>query len=875
MNQKSTKNTESKDKKNSIMNAIDHAQTIIEFKTDGTIITANDNFLNALGYELDEIVGKHHRIYYDEQYYKSNEYQHLWKSIIRGDIKSDECKITKKDGTPAWIHASYIPILDDEGKAYKIIQSSIDITKSTLKNYELNRKIEAISRSQAIIEFDTQGYILTANANFLNTMGYSLDDIKGKHHRIFCDASYTETPEYSVFWESLEKGTIQSGEYKRINKKGDYVWISASYDPITDPSGKTYKIVKYATDITKNKIKNADFEGKIEAINRSQAVIEFDLNGYILFANDNFLKAVGYDLDEILGQHHKLFCEKEHVDSVEYKNFWTLLGKGDFNSGEYKRIKKDGNHIWLNASYNPVFDPEGTPYKIVKYATDITPQVEIRETAKTLSLVTNETDNSVIICNAEGKIEYVNPGFTKLSGYTLEEAQGKKPGSLLQGKHTCSKTRARIREKLQKQEPFYDEIVNYSKLGEAYWISLAINPIFDKQGKLDKFISIQTNITQTKLEQLDFNAKLDAISETHAIIEFSPQGDIITANKNFCDVTEYTLSEIEGKHHSMFLDEEYVRSADYVAFWDKLRRNEYDSGKYKRITKNGKEIWLQASYTPIVDQESNVIKVVKFANDITSQVQLEKEITKIAVDFATTTKDISIKANTVAEGSQSLGATTEEMNASVEELSASIDSIAMNSQDADAIAKNTQVEADNGTKAINKSIESMELINKSSEEISEIVKVISEIASQTNLLAFNAAIEAARAGEHGLGFSVVADEVRKLAERSSQATKGITKLINESVKRVVQGSEISKEAATAFEKIVEGVSKTTMSISEISVAAQEQQTAARDVSNAIQNVVDSTEQSAIASEGIANATNDLSIGAEKLQQQANKFATDK
>ena len=167
----------------------------------------------------------------------------------------------------------------------------------------------------------------------------------------------------------------------------------------------------------------------------------------------------------------------------------------------------------------------------------------------------------------------------------------------------------------------------------------------------------------------------------------------------------------------------------------------------------------------------------------------------------------------------------------------------------------------------------MELINKSAEEISEIVKVISEIANQTNLLAFNAAIEAARAGEHGLGFSVVADEVRKLAERSSQATKEITKLINESVKRVVQGGEISKEAASAFEKIVEGVSQTTQSISEISVAAREQQTAARDVSNAIQHVVDSTERSAIASEGIATATDELADGADQLQNEVRKFAS--
>jgi methyl-accepting chemotaxis protein len=246
------------------------------------------------------------------------------------------------------------------------------------RNGELGAIVSAIHRSQAVIEFNVDGTILTANENFLNTLGYNLDEIAGKHHRMFVDTDYANSADYAEFWSSLARGQYKSAEFRRIAKDGSHVWIQASYNPILGRDGKPYKVIKFATDITAQKNRTADYEAQIQAISKSQAVIEFDLDGTIRTANENFLNALGYSLDEIAGQHHRMFVDPDHARSSEYSAFWDKLRSGAFHAGEYRRIAKDGRDVWIQASYNPIFDSSGKPTKVVKYATDVTAVVEDR-----------------------------------------------------------------------------------------------------------------------------------------------------------------------------------------------------------------------------------------------------------------------------------------------------------------------------------------------------------------------------------------------------------------------------------------------------------------------------------------------------------------
>jgi methyl-accepting chemotaxis protein len=357
------------------IDALNKAQAVIEFSLDGRILHANDNFLNTLGYTLAEIKGQHHSMFADPAYSASPEYRLFWDKLGRGEFDAGEYKRIGKGGKEIWIQASYNPIMDTDGKPFKVVKYATDITQSKLQAADFAGQLGAIGKAQAVIEFSLDGKILHANDNFLNTLGYTLAEIKGQHHSMFADPAYRASTEYRLFWEKLGRGEFDAGEYKRIGKGGREIWIQASYNPIMDMNGKPFKVVKYATDITQSKLQAADFAGQLSAISKAQAVIEFSLDGKILHANDNFLNTLGYTLAEIKGQHHSMFADPVYRASAEYRVFWDKLGRGEFDAGEYKRIGKGGKEIWIQASYNPIMDMNGQPFKVVKYATDVTAQV--------------------------------------------------------------------------------------------------------------------------------------------------------------------------------------------------------------------------------------------------------------------------------------------------------------------------------------------------------------------------------------------------------------------------------------------------------------------------------------------------------------------
>ena len=373
--------------------------------------------------------------------------------------------------------------------------------------------------------------------------------------------------------------------------------------------------------------KDTEMTGIFTAINTTLVTVEMDMDGIILTANDNFLQLMGYTLDEIRGKHHSLLVDAAHANSEPYSRFWQDLRNGISQVSDFMRMTKNGGQVWMQASYTPVLDGSGKPYKVIKMAQDITDKKKAEIEAHKLSLVADNTDNSVVITDKEGYIEYVNKGFERLSGYTFEEMKGKKPGSFLQGPDTDKATVARIRQHLAERKPFYEEIINYTKTGRLYWISLSINPVFGADGQLERFVAVQTDITTTKLQALEFSGKLEAIDKSNGIIEFDLKGNILTANSNFLQLMGYTLDEIQGRHHSIFVNADERNSTSYQQFWHQFETSgESVGGEFNRITKSGSQVWVRGTYNAVLDTTGRPFKVFKVAQDITEQKALTFEL---------------------------------------------------------------------------------------------------------------------------------------------------------------------------------------------------------------------------------------------------------
>ena len=337
--------------------AIRRSHMVIEFTIDGTITDANENFLNAMGYSYDQVVGRRHSMFMHPDEATSAEYDNFWKRLANGEYFSAEFRRFDSRGRELWIQGSYNPILDKDGTPVKVIKFALDITDKKMKHADDIGQIKAISNSQAVITFSLDGHVQSANDIFCRTVGYDEGEIVGKHHRIFVQPSEQKSAAYRQFWQSLARGKLQAGEFCRIGRNGKVVWLQATYTPILDPAGRPFKVVKYASDITEAKLRSLQFDAKLRVIGVSTAVAEWGLGGACQDVNAFLASCPRMDLPSLVPQ--------AEIDRI---------CRGEQVRCEIEWPRASGPSMWLDAMFSRVTDLEGRPERILMCAVDVTPR---------------------------------------------------------------------------------------------------------------------------------------------------------------------------------------------------------------------------------------------------------------------------------------------------------------------------------------------------------------------------------------------------------------------------------------------------------------------------------------------------------------------
>lgn len=769
---------------------INKARAVVELNDKGEISHVNENLCHSLKYAANELVGKHHRVLLAGVDTEKPEYEQFWSALGSGKSQVDSFKLINKEGKDVWFQGYYAPVMQGN-QLRKVVAYLTDITADKLRNIILQEEEHALNQCFGVMECDLQGHILECNDVFLTPLQFSREEVIGKHVSMLLKASTAQSDQYKQMWETLNKGQNAKLEICRVAKSGKEYWFSSSYVPIPDASGQLAKVKVYSYCITEEKQRELDFQGKVAAINKVQAVIEFDLSGNILYANDNFLTLTEYSLGEVVGKHHSILVSERYKNSPEYKTFWEKLGRGEHDEGVYHRYSKHGKDLWLQASYNPILGLDGKPIKVVKYATDITKAVladrEQSKHAREALMIKNALEASssnLMVADKDGIITYMNPTALELmrdASNTFKQLFPHFDADKLIGQSFDS-----FHKNPSHQRNLLGHLTGKHQtelaIGDMFF-RLTANPIFDDHG--DRLGTVVEWVDQTQDKRIE--------NEIRTALQGAVDGDITyrldtTIAKGAAVETMHSINQLMDIMNGVLVN---VREAGETI---NTAAQEISSGNNDLSSRTEQ-------------QASNLEETASSMEELASTVRQNAENARQANQMAEAASQVAIRGGDVVGNVVTTMSAINESARKIEDIISVIDGIAFQTN---ILALNAAVEAaragEQGRGFAVVAGEVRNLAQRSASAAKEIKELITDSVSKTT--EGTKLVESAGETMHEVVTSVqrVTDIMSEITAASAEQSSGINQ-VNDAVNHMdevtQQNAALVEEAAAAAESLVE------------------------------------------------------------------------
>lgn len=744
---------------------------VVEYDAEGKVIAANERAEMALEFFSGDLVGSSLEKIWPAEEVNKPEYVEFWEKLRQGRIVEGRFPHKTGEGNEIWLQSTFVPIKTADGMLGSIKQCVMDVTDATVPAERNARMLEALKTSLNYAEYDLEGHFLDANEAMIELFGTKRGDaILGRHASRFIEPEFKRNEGYQRNWELACDGNPTSGDILHARDDGRAFWTFSNFLPVKGANGKTERVIEIAFDIDKDRRALEGLRMRYTLVNETVGMLELTSTGKVEVVNKRFLEDTGFLEEDVLGKEYVSLVPHDQQHTTEFRDFWDGLVAGNVVSGDFRRVGANGAEIWFRSVYAPLrAEDDRRVRRILCMTQNITDQKR-RDSENAGKLKAFEGIVNTAEYAPDGTLVTASQGFLDEFGYQLEEVQNKDHALFCTSEFAESDSHSLLWQRLREGEEIKNEDRRITNAQEQIWLALNYAPLKDHSGRVQKIVEFSRNVTERRVAMQALDARMKAVDTIFAAIEFDLGGKVCKVNEGCLRLTGYSERELLDIHHSALCDSSEVVTQDYRDMWLDFSKGETRSGLFFLRGRGEREIYVLGNYAPIHDVLGEVSGVAFYATDVTEFVQFRKAALQSSKDGLTQIQTLK----------SALGEDEAELASLAETLTASCRSMA------------------HGEAKLEAGMGNFQDMRESVQQIQHTVTTVSEIATQTNLLAFNAAIEAARVGENGEGFSIVADEVRRLAERNSTAAKEILQQITMISERMDNGSTNSKQAADAI-----------------------------------------------------------------------------